>query len=57
MVVKQNIYVGMLSLINTVLDAFPTYTLTLFLIPTGVVQILDKLIRGFFKQGSKKRKG
>ncbi|WMV19021.1 hypothetical protein MTR67_012406 [Solanum verrucosum] len=40
-----------------VLDALPTYMLTLFPIPAGVVQRLDKLRRGFLWQGNKKRKG
>uniref|UniRef100_A0A0V0H955 Putative ovule protein n=1 Tax=Solanum chacoense TaxID=4108 RepID=A0A0V0H955_SOLCH len=33
------------------------YMLTLFLIPAGVVQRLDKLRRDFFGQRNKKRKG
>ncbi|WMV37954.1 hypothetical protein MTR67_031339 [Solanum verrucosum] len=48
---------GRLTLINAVLDALPTYMLTLFPIPAGVVQRLDKLRRDFFWQGNKKRKG
>ncbi|KAG5577621.1 hypothetical protein H5410_057755 [Solanum commersonii] len=45
-----------LTLINAVLDALPTYMLTLFPIPAGVVQRLDKLRRDFFWLGNKKRK-
>ena len=46
-----------LTLINAVLDALPTYMLTLFPIPAGVVQKLDKIRRTFFWQGNNTRKG
>lgn len=48
---------GRLTLINAILDALPMYMLTLFPIPAGIVQRLDKLRRDFFCQGNKKIKG
>ncbi|KAG5591095.1 hypothetical protein H5410_041609 [Solanum commersonii] len=48
---------GMLTLINAVLDALPTYMLTLFPIPAGVVQRLDKLRRDFFLARKQEKKG
>lgn len=39
---------GRLTLINTVLDALPTYMMTLFPSPASVVQRLDKIRRSFF---------
>ncbi|KAG5600121.1 hypothetical protein H5410_031491 [Solanum commersonii] len=38
---------GRLILINVVLDSLPTYVIALFLIPSEVVQKLDKLRRDF----------
>jgi len=48
---------GRLTLINAVLDALPTYMLTLFPIPAGVVQRLDKLRRDFFLARKQEKKG
>lgn len=45
---------GRLTLINAVLDALPTYMLTLFPIPAGVVMRLDKLRRNFFCKEKRK---
>lgn len=48
---------GKLTLINVVLDALPTYIVTLFPLPEGVVERLEKLRREFFGQGNKKKRG
>ncbi|WMV32209.1 hypothetical protein MTR67_025594 [Solanum verrucosum] len=48
---------GRLTLINSVLDALPTYMLSIFHIPQSVVQRLDKIRRNFLWQGNKERKG
>lgn len=44
---------GRLTLINSVLDALPTYMMPLFPIPAGVIQRLDKLRRTFLWQGNR----
>uniref|UniRef100_A0A1U7WLE7 Uncharacterized protein LOC104228609 n=1 Tax=Nicotiana sylvestris TaxID=4096 RepID=A0A1U7WLE7_NICSY len=41
---------GRLVLINSVLDSLPTYMMSLFLIPAGILQRLDKLRRSFLWQ-------
>ncbi|WMV24696.1 hypothetical protein MTR67_018081 [Solanum verrucosum] len=48
---------GRLTLINVVLDALPTYMLTLFPIQPGAVQRLDQIRRSFFWQGNNTKKG
>lgn len=45
------------TLINSVLDALPTYMLSLFHMPQPVVQRLDKIRTKFLWQGNKERKG
>lgn len=54
---KHNIIEGRggLTLINATLDALPTYILTLFPMPAGALQRLDKLQRNFF--GKETRNG
>ncbi|WMV37643.1 hypothetical protein MTR67_031028 [Solanum verrucosum] len=47
---------GRLTLINFVLDALPTYMLSIFHIPQSIVQMLDKTRRNFLWQGNKERK-
>ena len=47
---------GRLTLINVVLDAFPTYMLSLFSIPPKVIQRLDKVRRSFLWQGNKEKR-
>ncbi|WMV54990.1 hypothetical protein MTR67_048375 [Solanum verrucosum] len=46
-----------LTLINYVLDALPTYMMSLFPIPPGVINRLDSIRRKFLWQGNKERKG
>ncbi|WMV15497.1 hypothetical protein MTR67_008882 [Solanum verrucosum] len=46
---------GRLTLINVVLDALPTYMLSLFPIPPEVIQRLDKIKRSFLLQGNKEK--
>ncbi|WMV33279.1 hypothetical protein MTR67_026664 [Solanum verrucosum] len=48
---------GRLTLINSVLDALPTYMMSLFPIPPGVINRLDSIRRKFLWQGNKERKG
>lgn len=48
---------GRLILINSVLDSLPTYVMSLFPIPTKVVEKLDMLRRNFLWHGNKERKG
>lgn len=48
---------GRVTLINSVLDAMPTYMMSLFPIPAGVTNRLDRLRRKFLWQGNKDRKG
>ncbi|WMV34938.1 hypothetical protein MTR67_028323 [Solanum verrucosum] len=48
---------GRLTLINSVLDALPTYMMTLFPIPLGVTKRLDSIRRKFLWQGNKEKKG
>nr|XP_009800410.1 PREDICTED: uncharacterized protein LOC104246308 [Nicotiana sylvestris]XP_016445624.1 PREDICTED: uncharacterized protein LOC107770805 [Nicotiana tabacum] len=47
---------GRLVLINSVLDSIPTYMMSLFPIPGGIIQRLDKLRRSFLWQGNKEKK-
>lgn len=47
---------GRLTLINSILDALPTYMLSLFNILQVVVQRLDKIRRNFLWQGNKEKK-
>ncbi|WMV18940.1 hypothetical protein MTR67_012325 [Solanum verrucosum] len=48
---------GRVTLINSVLDAMPTYMMSLFPIPAGVTDRLDRIRRKFLWQGNKDRKG
>jgi len=48
---------GRLTLINSVLDALPTYMMSLFPIPAGVIKRLDRIRRNFIWHGDKERKG
>ncbi|XP_019068969.1 uncharacterized protein [Solanum lycopersicum] len=48
---------GRWSLINSVLDALPTYMMTLFPMPAGVIKRLDCIWRKFVWHGNKERKG
>ncbi|XP_075091548.1 uncharacterized protein LOC142171749 [Nicotiana tabacum] len=48
---------GRLVLINSVLDALPTYMLSLFPIPANVDKRLDTLRRNFLWHGNKEKKG
>ncbi|KAF3652347.1 hypothetical protein FXO37_17559 [Capsicum annuum] len=55
---KSHIYPinqGRLTLINAVLDALPTYMLSLFPIPSGITQRRDKIRRTFLWQGNKEK--
>ena len=55
---SQYLYLGgRLTLIKSVLDALPTYMLSIFHIPQSVVQGLDKIRKNFLWQGNKERKG
>jgi len=45
------------TLINSVLNALPTYMMSLFPIPTGVINRLDSIRRNFLWNGNKERKG
>ncbi|XP_019267660.1 PREDICTED: uncharacterized protein LOC109244948 [Nicotiana attenuata] len=47
---------GRLTLINSVLDSLPTYMMSLFPIPAGVTQRLDRLRRSFLWQGNKEKR-
>lgn len=47
---------GRLTLINSVLDSLPTYMMSLFPIPAGVIQRLDNIRRNFLWQGKKEKK-
>ncbi|CAN4110034.1 unnamed protein product [Withania somnifera] len=46
-----------LTLINSVLDALPTYMMTLFPVPARVVSRLDSIRRIFLWHGNKEKKG
>ncbi|KAG5594579.1 hypothetical protein H5410_035811 [Solanum commersonii] len=46
---------GRLTLINYVLDALPTYMMSLFPIPPGIINRLDSIRRKFLWQGNKDR--
>jgi len=48
---------GRLTLINSVLDALPTYMMSLFPIPAGVIKRLDRIRRNFLWHGDKEKKG
>ncbi|WMV45736.1 hypothetical protein MTR67_039121 [Solanum verrucosum] len=48
---------GRVTLINSVLDAMPTYMMSLFPIPVGVIDRLDRIRRKFLWRGNKDRKG
>lgn len=48
---------GRLTLINSVLDALPTYMMSLFPIPPGIINRLDSIRRNFLWQGNKERRG
>ncbi|WMV41831.1 hypothetical protein MTR67_035216 [Solanum verrucosum] len=48
---------GRLTLINSVLDALPTYMMSLFPIPAGVIKRLDRIKRNFLWHGDKEKKG
>ena len=43
---------GRVTLINSVLDALPTYMMSIFPIPNGVIQRLDKIRRDFLWKGT-----
>lgn len=43
---------GRLVLINTVLNAMPTYIISLFSVPVNEVKRIDALRRNFFWQGN-----
>ena len=43
---------GRITLINSVLDALPTYMMSIFPIPNGVIQRLDKIRRDFLWKGT-----
>ncbi|WMV14723.1 hypothetical protein MTR67_008108 [Solanum verrucosum] len=47
---------GGVMLVNTVLDALPTYVMSLFLLPCKVRKIIDALRRNFIWQGNKDNK-
>jgi len=47
---------GRLTLINTILDSLPTYMISLFPIPRGVIKRLDNIGRKFLWQGNKEKK-
>ena len=47
---------GRVTLINSVLDALPTYVMSLFPLPTNVEERLDKLRRDFLWSGNKEGK-
>ncbi|XP_016540805.1 uncharacterized protein LOC107841371 [Capsicum annuum] len=49
--------VGRVTLINSVLDALPSYMMTLFPIPVSVIKRLDSIRKSFLWQGSKEKKG
>ncbi|WMV30141.1 hypothetical protein MTR67_023526 [Solanum verrucosum] len=46
-----------LTLINSVLDALPTYMPSLFPIPPGITKRLDSIRRKFLWQGNKENRG
>lgn len=46
-----------MTLINSVLDALPTYMMSLFPVPTGIINRLDSIRRKFLWQGNKEMKG
>ncbi|CAN4123762.1 unnamed protein product [Withania somnifera] len=46
-----------LTLINSVLDALPTYMMSLFPVPIGIINRLDNIRRKFLWQGNKEIKG
>ncbi|XP_055814707.1 uncharacterized protein LOC129884435 [Solanum dulcamara] len=48
---------GRLTLMNSLLDALPTYMMSLFPIPPGIINRLDSITRKFLWQGNKDRKG
>lgn len=48
---------GRLVLINSVLDALPTYMMSLFPIPAKIEKRMDFLRRNFLWQGNKVRRG
>ncbi|WMV25590.1 hypothetical protein MTR67_018975 [Solanum verrucosum] len=48
---------GRVILINSVLDALPSYMMSLFPILATVIKILDNIRRSFLWQGSKEKKG
>lgn len=48
---------GILTLINSVMDALPTYMVFMFPIPKGIEKNINKLRRIFLWQGNKDRKG
>lgn len=43
---------GRVTIINSVLDALPTYMMSIFPIPNGVIQRLDKISRDFLWKGT-----
>ncbi|KAG5598738.1 hypothetical protein H5410_030108 [Solanum commersonii] len=43
---------GRLTLINSALDALPTYMMSIFRVPTNVVDRIDALRRNFLWQGN-----
>jgi len=47
---------GRLTLINSVLDALPTYMMSVFPIPQIVIDRLDKIRRKFLWQGNNEKK-
>lgn len=48
---------GRVTLINSVFNALPTYMMSLFPVPTGIINRLDSMRRKFLWQGNKRRKG
>ncbi|WMV58070.1 hypothetical protein MTR67_051455 [Solanum verrucosum] len=48
---------GILTLINSLLDALPTYMMSLFPVPPGIINRLDSIKRKFLWQGNKERRG
>lgn len=57
--VESSIFIlgGRVTLINSILDSFPTYVLSLFPIPSSVGKKLDKLRRDFLWKGNKEGGG
>lgn len=56
--VTLSIYLGggRLTLINSVLDSLPTYMMSVFPIPIGIISRLNKIRRKFLWKGNNERK-